>query len=151
MCFACMYVSVHHSCAWGWMGPEEGIISSRTGVTDIDELYVGAGNRIQVFWRSSQCSQVLSHLSSYTLKTVLEREPFGRQWDDSVSQGHWQPSNMNSSPGSLCRRRELTPERCPLVSAPIPWHMCTCTRARVHTHNKRKHQKNTRTCTSGSA
>lgn len=78
MCLACVFVSVHHACAWGWMGQKRASYPLGLELQTFTGCYVGAGNRIQVFWRSSRCSQGLSHLSSYTLKTVLEREPFGK-------------------------------------------------------------------------
>ena len=58
---ACMYVyHVHVWCLWH----SEDIQPPGIGVTDGCEPSLGAGNRIQLFCKSSKCLEPLSHLSS---------------------------------------------------------------------------------------
>jgi hypothetical protein len=49
-CFAFMYASVSYAYP---QNPEEGTGSPETGVTNITNCYVGAGNRTQVLWKYS--------------------------------------------------------------------------------------------------
>lgn len=60
-------MSVFHAGAWCLQKPVEGIKLLRLELqTDLSN-HGGAGTRTRVFWKSNQCSSLLSHLSGLYL------------------------------------------------------------------------------------
>ena len=63
---------VYRVLAWYPQRPEEAIGSFKAELQMVVSHHVGAGNQTSVPWKSSQCSQWLSHLSGLKLTQLLK-------------------------------------------------------------------------------